>query len=664
VIERVKVGGEPVRLIALPAFTRKAAEAWERFTRSDPDGIYGLDVESTVGEGMGTYSPTVRMRLIQFGNDHEAWALDPTHPGWRKRIVRFLSDPARRFVSHNAAFDSTRVLFEFGIELGDRSLDTLPMAALLWPGRTAPGGMGRRGLCAVRIDPGLSDADRMREARFTDLFFANKPRKGRLLPLSFEPGVSPCRKPRSKGKDKCTEVSFEGSLVGYCYDHWLARKGTKESEAWGWEHIALDDPIYCRYAGLDAVYVRRLLDILARLVKEARMGRLSRTEQQVKRCMTNYISVPGLRVDAEWTSDVLAEVGLEFEEAENEVLGLTGLKARSPKMREWLADRGVYADSLDKDHLPDLVEKYGHGSGFGDATVGDVLDDLVTVSKHSNLLTNLRTILKHATEGDGFVHPNVNTQQAHTGRMSITDPAMQTLAKKGLKGERLRGCFIAREGKVFVGGDYDSQEIRIAAALSRDPALLRIVNEGLNQHVLTAESLFPTWTTKDECPDEYGAAKILDFAQQYGAMPRKIAATLTAAGIPTTPAEAKVLWQKWRDTYAGLVAWSDEMARLPKVRNPFGRVIPRDPFRDYANGNYMIQSTGRDVLGQAICNLDDQGYGEWLWLPIHDELVLEVDEDDAETACRILGDCMTMTVKGVEIPAEGEVVGTRWRGLT
>jgi DNA polymerase-1 len=189
VIERVKVGGEPVRLIALPAFTRKAAEAWERFTRSDPDGIYGLDVESTVGEGMGTYSPTVRMRLIQFGNDHEAWALDPTHPGWRKRIVRFLSDPARRFVSHNAAFDSTRVLFEFGIELGDRSLDTLPMAALLWPGRTAPGGMGRRGLCAVRIDPGLSDADRMREARFTDLFFANKPRKGRLLPLSFEPGV-------------------------------------------------------------------------------------------------------------------------------------------------------------------------------------------------------------------------------------------------------------------------------------------------------------------------------------------------------------------------------------------------------------------------------------------------------------------------------------------
>jgi DNA polymerase-1 len=93
-------------------------------------------------------------------------------------------------------------------------------------------------------------------------------------------------------------------------------------------------------------------------------------------------------------------------------------------------------------------------------------------------------------------------------------------------------------------------------------------------------------------------------------------------------------------------------------------VIPRDPVRDYANGNYMIQSTGRDVLGQAICNLDDQGYGEWLWLPIHDELVLEVDEGDADAACRILGDCMTMTVKGVEIPAEGEVVGTRWRGLT
>ena len=190
-IEHVTVGGEPVRLIALPAFTRKAVAAWERFV--EPEDVFGLDVESTVGEGMGTYSPTVRMRLIQFGNKHEAWALDPTEPRWRKRIVALLADEGKRFVSHNAAFDTTRVRFEFGINLGQRSIDTLVMAALLWPGQTITGGKGLKNLCDHFIDNGLSDADVLREARFTDLFFANKPRKTRLLPLSFVPGVSPCR---------------------------------------------------------------------------------------------------------------------------------------------------------------------------------------------------------------------------------------------------------------------------------------------------------------------------------------------------------------------------------------------------------------------------------------------------------------------------------------
>ena len=660
-IERTEVGGEPVRLIALPlrrnrpgkmarTRERQAFAAWDKFVASDD--IFGLDVEATAAEGLGVYDRKIAMRLIQFGTAREGWALDPHDPRWRDRIVALLSDESKRFVSHNAAYDTVRVWFEFGLWLGDRSIDTLPMAALLWPGKTIPGGKGLKNLSDRFIDGGLSAADEALHAYFVDRYFAFKPRKTALLPKTFEPGVSPCRRPKSKGREKCTNPSSLASLCGYCDECYAARKGNKDSEEWGWANVPLGEPLFLRYGCLDAIYVRRLLDILAGLVKDARMNRLSRTEQRVKRQMT-AVSLKGHRVDAEWTSAILDETEAEFAEAEEQIEMLTGLKPRSPYMKGWFEDRGAKVKSLDKDHLPGLIERYGEHEEMGPA-----LASLTTVSRLSNLLANLRVIYRHATEGDGFVHPNINTLQAHTGRMSVTAPAMQTLAKKGEKGEKLRGCFIAREGHVFVGADYDSQEIRIAAALSRDEALLRIVLEGLNQHVLTAENIFPDWVDKATNPDHYAKAKVLDFAQQYGAMPKKIAATL---GI--SEREAVVLWQKWRHTYAGLVSWSDRQAKKREVRNPYGRIIPRDPYRDYANANYLIQSTGRDVLGEALCRLEDAGWAPYFWLPIHDELVMEVPEDRAGDACTALTECMTTEVLGIVVPAEGEVVGTRWRGL-
>jgi DNA polymerase-1 len=656
VIEHVDVSGEPVRLIALPRVNAKSERAWQKFVESDD--ILGLDVESDTGdEGMGTYSPSVKMRLIQFGNDHEAWAFDPQHPVWRMRVIALLSDIRKRFVSHNAAFDTTRVWFEFGITLGDRSIDTLPMAALLWPGVTARKGL--KSLCDTWIDNGLSDADQQREARFTDLFYANKPRKGRLLPQSFVPGESLCRKPPSKGI-KCGAGSWPGSLIGYCYEHWLTHKGNKESESWGWANVALDDPYYIRYAGLDAVYVRRLLDILARKIALSKMRRLSGREQRIKRQMT-AVSLKGHRVDGEWTKPILDEVEEEYDALNDAIEQRTGLTAtQNVRLKEWFAEHGVRVTSLDKNHLPDLIETYTvEGDDlYRGPEVAATLHDLTEVSLRKNLLVNLRTIYRHATQGDGFTHADIKTMQAHTGRMSITDPAMQTFAKKGEKGHRLRGCYIARDGYVLVGADYDSQETRLAAAYSRDPALLRVVLEGLNQHDLTAHGLWPDYTDKATEPDRYAKAKTLNYAQQYGAMPKKIAATL---GIDYD--EAREMWSAWRHTYAGLVDWSERMSQQDAVRNAYGRLIPRDPFRDYASGNYVIQSTGRDILGAALCRLEDAGWAPYFWLPIHDEMVLEVPEDRADEAANALTELMSTEVLGISIPAEGEVIGTRWRGL-
>lgn len=653
-------------MVALPSFTPRALAEWQRFIKSDPANLYGLDVETSAIDfkGLGAFAPDIKTRLIQFGTKSEAWVL-PVTGKWRGYVSQFLRSSAR-FVSHNAAFDATRVLHEFGIDLAERSIDTLPMAALRWPGRTKPKDL--KTLASFYISGGLEDAEDELHAEFIDLFYANKPRKTPLLPKSFEHGVSPCRKPRTRGKEKCQTTSWAHSRVGYCREHYLARKPNKTTDEWGWNNIPIDNPAYLQYGGLDAIYVRWLVDVLADEIKRLGMAALSRKEQRVKRISVGQ-SRRGMLVDKEWTKPILDEVGREYDAVRDRVEEATGFVPGSTYLRDWLRERDVVFEKLDKKALPDLILTYGK-----EPEVGPVLRDLLEVSQRKNVLTNLRTIWKHATEGDGFVHPNINTMQAHTGRMSYTSPAMQTFKKSD---PRLRGCFIARPGHVLVGADYNSQEIRIAAALSRDPMYLKIVNENLNQHVLTAMSLRPATSgamfalcptggcgeceacskAKKAFPDEYHNVKILDFMQQYSGGPRKIAATLEIEY-----AEALAMWKGWRATYAGLVAWSERMSRHATVVNPFGRVIPKDPMREYANANYLIQSSGRDMLGESLCILDDHGYGDKIWMTIHDEIVLEVDEFDAEQAAKDLGEHMTFQFGDILIPAEGEIIGKRWGG--
>jgi DNA polymerase-1 len=674
------VQGDEVRLVVLPRYNRAAFEAWERFIDSDPENVYGLDVETTaipMFEGAHkAFGPAlalpeyvvphdlpsavyrrgyvagerrkVTVRTIQFGTASEGWVL-PVDGKWRKHIVAFLRAAHRRFVSHNAAFDAVRVWHEFHIDLGERSIDTLPMVNMRWPGRTAPfGGAGLKETCGYVLgDRGLLEAEDALHARFADLYGV---RNGSPLPNSFIPGKSLCR--------NCKEsTSWAGSLRGFCYDCYSAPVGyNSKVEEWGWDNIPLDDPVFLKYAGLDAVYVRRLLPALSKEIASRRMSALSRREQRIKRLMVKT-STRGLRIDKEWTANAKAEVQAEFDAASDEVVERTGHKARSSYLRtDWLAKHGCKTTSLDKNHLPLLLIRFDE-----DEEVGPVLRAYQRVMRNANLLTNLTTILRHGEGGSGRVHPNINTMQAHTARMSITNPAMQTLAKSEEKGRILRGCFIADDGFVIVGADYDNQEIRIGAALSGDEALLDIIASGVSQHERTARGIYPDFIDKHQSPLQYHRAKTLDFAQQYGAMPKKIAATL-GISVP----EAYDLWVAWRTTYAGLVRWTDEQAEKKYIVNPFGRVIPADPFRSYANGNYMIQSTGRDVLGKAMESLADAGWGDTFWLPVHDELEIVVPEDKAEEAAAALTEHMTMYLPGydnVVIPAEGEIIGERWRGL-
>lgn len=625
-----KVCGEKVTVNHLPpTFALELFERWVRHSIEHENGIVGFDVETTeIDEVLGPFAPDAKLRLVQFGSRKYAWALDPHDEFWRRVIIDTLNNPELRFVSHTN-YDPLWAGREFDVPADDRFIDTMPMACLLFPGVTAPKDL--KELCAKHIDIGLREA----EEKLLKHFRA-------LAPVGF-------------------------------------RSGKKTPKKWGFTNIPLDDALYGQYGGLDAIYVRRLLDVLAERMRKANMSKISNREQRIARQATQ-MRQRGLRVDPEWTANVLAEVEAEYMGADDYLRELWGFSPLSPRRAQWLAAHGAeftkftaggapqltMPSAADPGTLPELLERYQ-----SDSVLGPVFEQMVTLSSHKNLLQNVRTILV-AAHNDGFAHPEIKTQAAHTGRMSIIKPAVQTLKKRD---GRLRGCFIARDGKVLVGADYDSQEIRIAAAYSRDPALLRIVREGLNQHTETAKMIFgERFVDKTSVLNPltgqtfYDAAKTLDFAQQYGAGPFRIGAQLgypgtidPESGRKRAHPEAYRLWLAWREAYAGLVEWTDKISEAAVIVNPWGRRIPRDQWgRGYASGNYAVQSTGRDVLGDAMVKLEDAGWGDTLWLPVHDELILEVDEDEADDACKILAECMHAEVNGIPLTATPQIIGKRW----
>lgn len=623
-IHKRTVAGEAVTINALP--WPEHVDKWRRWldhVEANEGGIAGYDVETTeIDEVLGAFEPNAKLRTVQFGSRRYAWMLDAHDPFWRPQIIEAIE--RLRLVSHTN-YDVLWSQREFGTPVDSRWIDTMPMACLVYPGVTKAKDL--KSLSSMLIDTGLSAAEVELEAHFKAL--------------------------APKGM----------------------RQGKKKPKGWGFTNVELSDEIFQVYGGLDAIYVRRLLDILDTKIKHRRQPALSRREQRIARLATQ-MRIRGQRVDPRWVDVQIGVVEGEFNGAVERLQDLWGFSARSPKRGKWLEDHGAEFYEFTPSKLPKLTMPSAADEGTllelreryaSHELLGPVFADMVTMSSHQNFLANLE-IIKRSAANDGYVHPEIKTQAAHTGRMSIIKPAMQTLKKRD---PRLRGCFIARPGKVLVGADYDSQEIRIAAAYSRDPALLRIVREGLNQHMETNKMIFGV-SDKTAIMNEvtgktyYDASKTLDFAQQYGAGPKRIGVQL---GYPPNydpeadrwfaHPQARKMWLAWREAYAGLVEWTDKVAQYGVVVNPWRRIIPSTG-RGYANGNYLVQSTGRELLGDAMIALEDEGWGEALWLPVHDELILEVDEADAEEAIKVLEQAMHAELLGIELTATAKIIGTRW----
>lgn len=263
---------------------------------------------------------------------------------------------------------------------------------------------------------------------------------------------------------------------------------------------------------------------------------------------------------------------------------------------------------------------------------------------------------------NGFVHPSVKTMGARTGRMSIQNPALQTLPKGD---DTVRRAFLPKdEDHVIVTSDLDQVEFRMFASLSRDPNLIQLFNladaTGSDPFTEIGREIYqdPTMQKSDK---RRALIKGVVYGRLYGAGVSKQALT---AGVPEE--QMRGVSNEFDKRFPGMQRFQKEiedkgMRRLKGegqgyVNTWTGRRIPCDDERVYTLVNYLIQGGAAEVFKSNLIKLDQADLTEYLIVPVHDEIVLNAPRESAEEIKKIVQECMT-TRDGWAVPLTADVDG-------
>ncbi len=263
---------------------------------------------------------------------------------------------------------------------------------------------------------------------------------------------------------------------------------------------------------------------------------------------------------------------------------------------------------------------------------------------------------------NGFVHPSVKTLGARTGRMSIQNPALQTLPKGD---DTVRRAFLPKDDNhVIITSDLDQVEFRMFASLSQDPNLINLFNladaTGSDPFTEIGREIYqdPTMQKSDK---RRGLIKGVVYGRLYGAGVAKQALT---AGVPED--QMRAVSNEFDKRFPGMQMFQKRvedvgMRRLRSegqgyVNTWTGRRLPCDEDRVYTLVNYLIQGGAAEIFKSNLIKLDQADLTELLIVPVHDEIVLNAPREDAAEIQQIVRECMT-TRDGWAVPLTADVDG-------
>jgi len=273
----------------------------------------------------------------------------------------------------------------------------------------------------------------------------------------------------------------------------------------------------------------------------------------------------------------------------------------------------------------------------------------------------------------GRIHTHFSQTTAATGRLASTDPNLQNIPVRTPEGRRIRQAFVAPDGRVLVSADYSQVELRVLAHLcGGEGGFAAAFVRGADIHTETAASLFGV-APQDVTREQRSLAKAVNFGIVYGQ---------SAFGLAQTQRigrdEAAEVIRRYKERFPEIEAFRETTLAAAKANGYVETLLGRRrPVPDLASGNFSqrsaaervaintpVQGTAADLIKRAMIAIDqrlrERHPGQHLLLQVHDELLLEVDEERADEVGAMVRHEMATAIE-LRVPLEVQIgVGRTW----
>lgn len=558
--------------------------------------VIGIDTETT---GLTWQKPGDGLRLVQIGDKMNGFVVPWDQ--WGGVFMEALNSWDGRIALHNANFD-LKFLTKFADwEIPwDRIDDTMIMARIVFPGQPAT----LKGMSEKYIDP----------------------------------------------RADIGQVQLKEAM---------------KKNGWGWDTVPIDFPAYTNYSALDPVLTAHLWEFLTthhnfhQETYDLEMGYLRMAYKMEKK---------GMRIDVQYCEEqvsVLDDYVIRAKEYGQEEFGLS--IGSSKQLVEYFVEHDATFTHRTPSGAPSAnAEQLEEFRNDSNPDISD-LATLVLEARKSEKLKS--TYFQNFVNDnvDGILYPSINTMGAITGRSSVRNPALQTLPSGS---NIVRNAFIPRnEGELIVTADLDQVEARIFSIFSED--------EGFQSAFKTADATGSDFFT------EIGRMVYNDASMGKEDPRRKIMKTYIYASLfgSSLARQAKTagvsldymkdVSNKVAERFPNMKKFQQDMINTveDRARNEgegyiltksTGNRIPIESDKAYKAVNYIIQSYAAWYLKRAIINMDSMGIGDYILLPVHDEVLVSCPASETEEVGRIMSDCMTDTSLAVPLTAGADKPIYRW----
>ena len=305
---------------------------------------------------------------------------------------------------------------------------------------------------------------------------------------------------------------------------------------------------------------------------------------------------------------------------------------------------------------------HGKKTKTGWSTNADVLEKLryeapivgavLEYRQYAKLKSTYADGLLKAMDPDGRVRTSFQMTVTATGRLSSTEPNLQNIPTRTDLGSEIRKMFIPAEGCLLVDADYSQIELRLLACIAGDEAMQRAFQAGHDIHTATAAQVFQV-APEDVTHEMRRRAKAVNFGIVYG-----ISAYSLSQDIGVTVAEAKDYMEAYFASFPGVKAYMEAVVAKARENGYVETLFHRRrdlpelkssnfnlrSFGERVALNMPIQGTAADLMKLAMVavhrRLKAEGLRARLVLQVHDELIVECPEAEAETAAKLLAEEM------------------------